>query len=157
MYATIPGWIPDRYHTPWIVTNSLLPLNKSGGKPVKTLIKTVSGGSTTCLDVPLAVRWAKTVKSKLISHFGSTHGIWKILFVSEYQQNSVTQFVFVQHSVQFIPSGINTVGIIGIHNEDQTLCVLVVMAPQRTDLILTTDIPNREWNVLVFNSFNVES
>jgi hypothetical protein len=46
------------------------------------------------------------MKSKLVSHFSGTHCVWKILFVSENQQNSVTQFVIVQQSVQIIPSSI---------------------------------------------------
>jgi hypothetical protein len=31
------------------------------------------------------------------------------------------------------------------------------VTPQRTDLVLTTDIPNGELNVLVFHSLDVES
>ena len=52
---------------------------------------------------------------------------------------------------------IDTVAIVRVHHEDQALRVLVVVAPQRTDLVLTTDIPNRERDVLVFDSFHVET
>lgn len=31
------------------------------------------------------------------------------------------------------------------------------MAPERTDLVLTSDVPHRKADVLVFNSFDVES
>lgn len=37
------------------------------------------------------------------------------------------------------------------------LCVLEVVSPQWSDLILTTDIPNSEANVLVFDRFHIES
>ena len=135
----------------------LLPLNKSCREPVKTLVKTVSGRGTTGLDVPLTVRRAKSVQSKLVGHLRGTHRIWKILFVGKHQEDGITQFVFVQHSVQLVSCGIDTVRVIGIDNKDKTLRVLVVVTPQRTDLILTTHIPNCERNVLVLDGFDVES
>jgi hypothetical protein len=58
--------------------------------------------------------------------------------------------------VELISSFHNTVPIIAINNKDKTLCVLEVMPPKRSDLVLTPDIPNSEANVLVLNSFNVE-
>jgi len=82
------------------------------------------------------------MQSKFVGHFRCTHCVGEILFVGKDQKDGVTQFVFVQHSVQFVSCGVDTVGIIGIDDEDQTLSVLVVMTPQRTDLVLTTDIPN---------------
>ena len=30
------------------------------------------------------------------------------------------------------------------------------MSPKRSDLVLTTDIPNREWNVLIFDRLHIE-
>jgi len=122
----------------------LLSLDEGSGKPVKTLVEAITGGRATGLDVPLAVGWAESVQSELVGHFGGAHGIWKILLVGEHEQHRVAELVLVQHSVQFVSGGIDTVSIIGIHDEDQTLRVLVVVTPQRTDLILTTDIPNCE-------------
>lgn len=40
----------------------------------------------------------------------------------------------IQHSVELIPGFNNTIPIVAIHNEDETLCVLEVMPPQRHDL-----------------------
>ena len=37
-----------------------------------------------------------------------------------------------------------------------TLCVLVVVPPERSDLVLTANIPHRETDVLVFHSLNIE-
>lgn len=38
-----------------------------------------------------------------------------------------------------------------------TLSVLEVMAPQRSDFVLTAHVPHREADVLVFYSFNVKT
>lgn len=82
------------------------------------------------------------MQTQLIGHFSSTHGIREILFVGKYEKHSVTELVFVEHSVQFITSSVDTISIIGIHDKDESLSILVVVAPQRTNLILTPYIPN---------------
>lgn len=79
------------------------------------------------------------------------------LFVGKDKKNSVAQFIFVQHSHQFLPSFSDTFAIVAVHNKDQTLCILEVITPQRSNFILTTNIPDSERNVLIFNCFNVES
>ena len=38
-----------------------------------------------------------------------------------------------------------------------TLCVLEVMPPQRPNLILTSDVPHSETNVLVLHRFHIET
>merc|ERR1711991_808932 len=67
------------------------------------------------------------------------------------------QFVFVEHPVEFISGSINTVSIVGIDNENQALCILIVVSPQRSDLILSSYIPYSEANILVLDSLNVET
>ena len=135
----------------------LLSLDERGGQPVKSLVETVPSGGTARLDVPLTVRRAEPVQSKFVRHFGGAHGVWQILLVGKDQQDGVTQLVLVQHSVHLVPSSIDTVGIVRVNDKDQALRVLVVVAPQRTDLILTTDIPNCERNVLVLDSLDIEA
>ena len=81
----------------------------------------------------------------------------KILLVGEDQEDGVPQLILVQHALQLLTGLDDTVAIVGVNNEDDTLGVLEVMAPQRTDLVLSTDIPHRELNVLVLDRLNVES
>lgn len=97
------------------------------------------------------------MQSQFVGHFGGTHGVGQILLVGKDEQNGVAEFVFVEHSVQFIAGGVDTIRVIGIDNKDESLSVLVVVAPQGTDFILTTDIPNCERNVLVFDGFDIET
>merc|ERR1719274_355365 len=59
--------------------------------------------------------------------------------------------------MEFISGSINTISIVGINNENQSLCILIVVSPQRSDLILSSYIPHSEANILVLNSLDVET
>jgi hypothetical protein len=87
----------------------------------------------------------------------------------------------VQHAVQLIPGLADTIAIIAIDDEDQALGVLEVVPPQGADLqgsrrvrvccvwigaanivpaphlVLSTDIPHGEADVLVLNGLHVEA
>ena len=86
---------------------------------------------------------------------GVTDG--QILLVGEDQENSIPQLILVQHALKLFPSLDNTVAIVGVDDEDDTLGVLEVMSPQGADLVLATDIPHGELDVLVLDSLDVES
>lgn len=81
----------------------------------------------------------------------------QILLVGENQQQSVAEFVLVQHALQLFPGLDNTVTVIAVNHENDTLRVLEVMSPERTDLVLTTDIPHGKLNVLVLDRLDVET
>jgi len=120
------------------------------------------------------------VETKLISDLSSVHGILahsriskmvnfigylafglvtyrQILLVGEDQQDSIPELVLVQHALQLFAGLDDTISVVAVYNEDNTLCVLEVVTPQRSDLVLSTDIPDGELNVLVFNCLNVEA
>lgn len=79
------------------------------------------------------------------------------LFVSENEQYSITKFVFGEHSHQFFAGFPYSFSIIWVDHKDQSLCVLEVMPPQGTNFVLSTNIPHSEWNILIFDSFDVEA
>ena len=79
------------------------------------------------------------------------------MFVSKHENNSVTKLILVQHFVELITCSLQTVGIVRINNEDQSLRVLVVVSPQWTNLVLSSNIPNCERNVLVVTLLDVET
>jgi hypothetical protein len=81
----------------------------------------------------------------------------QILLVRENEEKGIPQLILVQHTLQLFPGFNNTVTIVAVDNEDDALGVLEVMPPQRSDLVLSTDIPHRELNVLVFYGLNVEA
>lgn len=91
----------------------------------------------------------------LIGKTGRAHG--KILLVGEDQEKGVTQLVLVEHALQLLTGLNDTIPIVGVDDEDDTLGVLEVMSPQRTDFVLPADIPHGELNVLILDSLNVEA
>jgi hypothetical protein len=90
-----------------------------------------------------------------MSSGSATYG--KILLVGKHQEEGVTQLIFVEHALQFLTCLDNTVSVIGVDDEDDALGVLEIMPPQRSDLVLTTDIPHCELNVLVLDGLDVEA
>jgi len=52
----------------------------------------------------------------------------------------LAQLVLVQHAVQLVARLANAVTIVRVDDEDDTLRVLVVMAPERPDLVLAADV-----------------
>jgi hypothetical protein len=59
--------------------------------------------------------------------------------------------------LQFLSGLNNTITIIAVDNEDDALGVLEVMSPQRSNLVLSTNIPYGELDVLVLDCLNVET
>lgn len=82
---------------------------------------------------------------------------WQILLVGEDQKERIPKLILVQHSLQFLTSLDNTVTIVAVDDENDTLGVLEVMSPQRSNLVLTTNIPYGELDVLVFDGLDVEA
>jgi hypothetical protein len=81
----------------------------------------------------------------------------QILLVSENEKKSIPEFILVEHTLQLLPSLDNSITIIAINDEDNTLGILEVMSPQRSNLVLSANIPHGELNVLVFYSLDVET
>lgn len=66
------------------------------------------------------------METKLIRDFSSIHRIRQVLLVGEDKEEGVTEFVFVEHPLEFFPCLRYTLAIIGINNEDDSLSVLEV-------------------------------
>ena len=86
-----------------------------------------------------------------------TRSYREILFVGKDEKQSVAQLVLVEHPLQLLPSLDNTITIIAVHDEDDTLSILKVMPPQGSDLVLSTNIPDGELDVLVLDSLDIEA
>lgn len=81
----------------------------------------------------------------------------KILLVGKDQKNSLTQLILIEHALKFLTGLNDTVTIVAVDDEDDTLGILEVMSPQRTNLVLTTNVPHGELNVLVLDGLDVEA
>lgn len=97
------------------------------------------------------------MQTKLVSDLSSVHCVWQILLVGEDQKESIPELILVQHTLKLLASLRNTITIVAVNNEDDTLSVLEVVSPQRSDLVLSTHIPHGELDVLVLDSLDVEA
>ncbi len=124
-------------------------MGESVGEPVKTFVETVTRGGGGALNVPRAV--AELVKTKTLGDLLHLHGVGQVLLVGEHKENSVAELILGKHAVEFLAGRVlvvlrvvDTIAIVGVDDEDNALRVLVVVAPERTDLVLTADVPNSE-------------
>lgn len=130
-------------------------LSEGVGEPLETLVQTISRRSTGGLDVPSAL--SQAVKAELVCNLGGVHGIGKILLVGEDKEDSISELILVQHALELLSGLDDTIAIVAIDDKDDALGVLEVMPPQRSNLVLTTDIPHGELDVLVLDSLDVET
>ena len=84
------------------------------------------------------------MEPQLVRHFSCVHGVWQVLFIGEAEEHRITQLVLVQHAHQLFARFVYPLSVIAVHHEDQTLGVLKVVPPERSDFVLTTDIPYGE-------------
>lgn len=91
------------------------------------------------------------IKSREISTYR------KILLVGKDEKEGISKLILVQHTLKFLAGFNNTVAIVAINNEDDTLGVLEVVSPQWPDFILPANIPYGELDVLVLDGLDVES
>jgi len=124
-------------------------------QPFETFVETVTGSSAGGLDIPSAL--SETVETKLVGDLSSVHGIRKILLVGKDKEKSVAQLILVEHALKFLTSLDNTISVVGVDNKDDTLGILKVMSPERSNLVLATNVPNCELDVLVLDGLNVET
>ena len=82
------------------------------------------------------------MQTKLVSDLSDRHGIGEILFVGKHEELGIAEFIFAQHFLKLFRGLSDTFAIVRVDHKDETLGVLKVMAPQRTNLVLATDIPD---------------
>lgn len=60
----------------------------------------------------------------------------QILLVGKDQQNGIPQLILVQHALELLAGLNDTVAIVAVDDEDDSLRVAKVMPPQRTDFVV---------------------
>ena len=124
-------------------------------QPVEAFVKTFTVGGAGGLDVPVPV--SERVEVEFVGDFGGSHGVWEILLVGKYKEDCVPKFILGKHPCKFLPSFSDTFTVVAVNHKDEALSVLEVVTPQRSNLVLATDIPDREGNVFILDSFDVEA
>ena len=126
------------------------------------------------------------METKLVGDLRRVHGVGEILLVGKDEQEGVAELILIEHALQLLAGLRDTFPVVGVDDEDDALRVLEVcgrvrerdagaraelesadtsdaggttrtMPPERTDLVLSSDVPDGERNVLVLYSLNVEA
>ena len=63
----------------------------------------------------------------------------------------------VEHALKLGPGLLEAGGIVRVNDENDALCVFVVVAPERTDFVLAADVPHGKGDVLVGDGLHVEA
>ena len=78
------------------------------------------------------------MKAKLLSHFCCCHCLRQVLLVGKDQKHGISHFVLVEHLSKFFTRILNTITVIAVNDVDEPIGALIVVAPQRTDLVLAS-------------------
>ena len=82
------------------------------------------------------------VQPELLRDFRCGHCIWQILLVGEDQKHRITHLVFIQHFVELLAGIFDAIPVIAVNHVDQAVRTLVVVAPERSNLVLATNVPH---------------
>ena len=69
---------------------------------------------------------SKAVEAKLIGDLSSVHSVRKILLVGEDEEKGITELVLVEHPLQLLARFRDTLPVVRVNDEDNTLGVLEV-------------------------------
>merc|ERR1719253_754068 len=81
----------------------------------------------------------------------------QILLVRKHKQRRASHLVVVQHLVELLARVLYAISITAVHNEDSSICALIVVPPELADLVLTTNVPHCEADIFVLNSLDIEA
>jgi len=126
-----------------------------GRQPFETFVQAISTGRACGLDVPCPL--PEAVQSELIGNLCGVHGVGQILLVGEHEEKCITEFVLIEHALELLAGLGHTLTIVRVNNEDDALGVLEVVPPERSDLVLPSDVPDGEGNVLVLDGLDIEA
>jgi hypothetical protein len=64
----------------------------------------------------------------------------QILLVGKYKNDGVPHLSVVDNPVKLLSSLINTISVCTVHDKDEALCPSVIVSPERSDLVLPSNI-----------------
>jgi len=76
------------------------------------------------LNVPRPL--TKALKTKLVCDLRGIHGIGQILLIGKNQKEGITELILVEHPLQLFPCLGDTLPIVRVNDENDTLSVLEV-------------------------------
>jgi hypothetical protein len=69
------------------------------------------------------------------------------LLVGKDEKQAVLHFSVTENTVELLAGLVDALTITRVYDEDEALCAGVIMSPERTNLILTADVPDIEFDL----------
>lgn len=92
------------------------------------------------------------------AHLLRGQGVGKVLLIGKDEDANVAQLVVAHHVVEFGTSLCEAIGIVArVDHEDDRVCSVVVVLPQRPDPLLPANIPHAELDVPELDFLRVEA
>jgi hypothetical protein len=117
-------------------------------------VEAVTSQGAGALDVPFAA--SQCVETQLFDNLGDAHHS-HVLLVGKHQEHGILELVLSQHLLEFLASDLNSFLVGGVDHIDKGLSVLVVVLPELSDFILSSNVPDGELDLLELNGFNIEA
>jgi len=124
--------------------------------PVETFDESISCDCARCLDEPFLASEGR--QTELICDLWDSHCPCDVLLVCKNKNGGCRVEVLVANEfVEFFFGKIDTLWIVGVDNEDDTVAVGEVVLPKDSDLVLTSEVPDLKVEVLELDFFAVEA
>lgn len=81
----------------------------------------------------------------------------KILLIGKYKQQAFLHLSVAEYAVQFLFCFVNSLSVLTVDYENETLSAGVIVSPQGTNLVLTSNVPNVELDILVGDGLHIEA
>ena len=81
----------------------------------------------------------------------------KIHLVGKYEDSCIFELWVIDEGTEYLCCLFNALLVITVHHENETLGVLEVMLPKRSESCLATNIPAVELKIFVLDIFDIES
>lgn len=79
------------------------------------------------------------------------------MLVRKHEEQSLLHFPIQDDSVKFLSGLVYPRAVVGVNHKNETLGAGEVVPPQRTDLVLTANIPHVEFDILIRHGLDVEA
>lgn len=126
-------------------------------QPREALKETFPGRCATRLYRPLAHSAGNLVQLQLLLYLCRCHATLHILLVGKDEQQGFLHLAVGYDTLEFLASLVYTQAICTVNDEYQALGAGVVMSPERPNLVLTTHIPDIEFDILISDRFDIEA
>jgi hypothetical protein len=88
--------------------------------------------------VPVAV--AQLVQAQLLCDLRRVHHVRQVVLVREDEEDAVLHLPVVDDAQQLLSRLLDAVAVIAVDDEDEGLRARVVVSPERSDLVLSSDV-----------------